>query len=334
MTYEQIISELKNKVYHSIYFLSGEEPYYIDKISDFIEDNVLNETEKEFNQTILYGEETDVQTIISCAKRYPMMANYQVVIVKEAQRIEEIEELQRYVENPLKSTILVICYKYKKTDKRKIFSKKIIENGVLFESIKIYENKIPTWINSYVAEKGHKISAKATAILAEYLGNDLSKIVNEINKIIINIPKDSEITHQLVFDNIGISKDFNIFELQNALGKKDILKANQIINYFGDTPKENPLIKNLIFLYNFFNKILLFHSLNDKSRNNVASALSVNPVFVNDYIIAGKNYSLAKIVKIFFYLREYDLKAKGVDNTTTSVPDRELYKELIYKILH
>ncbi len=334
MTYEQIISELKNKVYHSVYFLTGEESYYIDKVSDFIDDNVLNETEKEFNQTILYGEETDVQTIISCAKRYPMMANYQVVIVKEAQRVDDIEDLQKYIEKSLKSTILVICYKYKKIDGRKTFARKIAEKGVFFESKKIYENQIPSWINIYVAEKEYKISPKATVILAEYLGNDLSKIVNEINKIIINIPKGSEITHQLVFDNIGVSKDYNIFELQNALGKKDVLKANQIINYFGATPKENPLVKNMFILYTFFNKLLIYHGLEDKSKSNVASNLSVHPIFVNDYITAGKNYNLPKIIKIFSYLREYDLKSKGVESTSTSVPDGELYKELIYKILH
>ena len=333
MTFNQIITDLKNKVYHPVYFLTGEEAYYIDKISDYIEANILDETEKEFNQTVLYGAETNVSAIISYAKRYPMMSNYQVVIVKEAQRVNDIDTLQPYIENPLKSTILVICLKYKKLDKRKTFTKILDKKGVIFESAKIYDYKIPQWINDYVSERGYKISAKASVVLSEYLGNDLSKIVNEIEKIIISIPEKSEITQQHIYENIGISKDFNIFELQNAIGKKDILKANQIINHFAANLKENPLIKSLTILYTFFNKVLIYNSLNDKERNNIASALSINPMFVNDYAIAARNYNNHKLINIISYLREYDMKVKGVD-ATGSMEESDMYKELLYKILH
>lgn len=333
MTYKQIITDLENKVYHPVYFLCGEEPYYIDKISDHIEAHILNETEKEFNQTVLYGIETDVPSIISYAKRYPMMANYQVVIVKEAQKIDKIEELEPYIKNPLKSTVLVICYKFKKIDRRKTFAKQLESKAVLFESKKIYDNKIPQWIAEYVKEIGYVISPNSALILGEYLGNDLSKIVNEIKKIIISIPKKTEISLHHIYDNIGISKDFNIFELQSAIAHKNIYKANQIINYFAANPKENPFIKNITILFSFFCKILHLHSLNETQRNNIASELSILPMFINEYSTAKRHYSAAKLIKIMGYLREYDLKAKGVDSTG-NIKEGELYRELLFKILH
>jgi DNA polymerase III subunit delta len=333
MTFKQILTDLNNKVYYPLYLLTGEEPYYIDKIGELIEAKILNETEKEFNLSIIYGEDTDVKTIISYAKRYPMMTNYQVVIVKEAQRVDKIEELINYIQQPLKSTILVICYKYKKIDKRTSFYKKISEKGVIFESVKVYDNRIPQWINEYINDTGYKISPKAAKILADLLGNDLGKIVNELDKVTINIPEKSEISIQQIYDNIGVSKDFNIFELQNAIGRKDIYKANQIINHFALSLKDNPIIKNITILYNFFNKLLIYHSLDNKDRNNVAAELSINPIFTNDYITAGKNYSSSKVLTIISCLREYDMKAKGVESTG-SVNEGELYKELLYKILH
>jgi DNA polymerase-3 subunit delta len=332
MKFEQIISDLKNKIYYPVYFLAGEEPYYIDTISDFIEDHVLSDVEKEFNQTVVYGRDTDVLSIISQAKRYPMMANYQVVIVKEAQNIQKIEELLAYIENPLTSTLLVINYKYKKVDKRKSFFKQVDKKGVLFESKKLYDNQVAGWINTYVEQKGFKITPKASAMLAEFLGTDLSKIVNEVNKLVLNVPESSEINDELVERNIGISKDFNIFELQNAIGSRNILKANQIINYFAANPKENPLVKTITLLNTFFSKVLIYHQLEDKSRNNAAAALSVNPFFVKDFQDAARQYSLGKLIRIIGYLREYDLKSKGVGNISTS--DGELLKELLYKILH
>ncbi len=332
MKFEQILGDLKNKIYYPVYFLAGEESYYIDTISDYIEDHVLSEVEKEFNQTVVYGRDTDVQSIISMAKRYPMMANYQVVIVKEAQNIQKIEELASYVENPLNSTLLVINYKYKKADKRKSFFKQVEKKGVLFESKKLYDNQVAGWINTYVAQRGFKITPKASAMLAEFLGTDLSKIVNEVNKLVLNVPESSEINDELVERNIGISKDFNIFELQNAIGTRNILKANQIINYFAANPKDNPLPKTVTMLNSYFSKILIYHQLEDKSRNNAAAALSVSPFFVKDFQDAARNYSLGKLVKIISLLREYDLKSKGVGNISTS--EGELQRELLFKILH
>lgn len=277
MNFEQILNDLKNKIYYPVYFLAGEESYYIDEISDYIEDHVLTDLEKEFNQTIIYGRETDILSIISNAKRYPMMANYQVVIIKEAQDVQNIEELLPYIENPLDSTLLVINYKYKKIDKRKSFFKQVDKIGVLFESKKLYDNQIAGWINSYVREKGYDITPKASAMLTEFLGTSLSKVVNEVSKLIINVPEKAIINDELVERNIGISKDFNIFELQNAIGSKNVLKANQIGNYFAANSKENPLVKTITILFGFFSKIMVYHQLNDKSRNNVASVLSINP---------------------------------------------------------
>jgi len=303
-------------------------------ISDFIEKNVLSDLEKEFNQTIIYGKDIDIPTLISYARRFPMMSNYQVIIVKEAQDLNKIEELEPYVLNPLESTLLVLCYKYGKVDRRRTLCKSIEQKGVLFEAAKIYDNKIPDWIGEYVRKRNYSISTKACFLLAEFLGNDISKIVNEISKLIINIPEKQEITEDYVEKNIGISKDYNIFELQKALGKKEILKANQIINYFAANPRENPLVKVIPLLFSYFSKVLIYHHLRDKSRNNVASALSINPFFVMDYQQAAANYSYGKLTTVISLLREYDLKAKGVDSSGTSFPDGELMKELIFRILH
>jgi len=334
ISFENILLDLKNKIYSQVYFLYGEESYFIDLISNYIEENVLTDTEKEFNQTIIYGKDIDIPTLISYARRFPMMSNYQVIIVKEAQNLDKIENLEPYILNPLETTILVLCYKYEKIDRRKTLFKNIEKKGILFESAKIYDNKIPDWISSYVRKMNYSISPKACFLLAEFLGNDISKVVNEISKLIINLSEKQEITEDDVEKNIGISKDYNVFELQKALGQKDVLKANQIINYFAANPRENPLVKVLPILFSFFSKILIYQSLPDKSKNNVASALSINPFFVMDYQQAAANYSAKKIISIISLLREYDLKAKGVDSNGTSFPDGELMKELIFKILH
>lgn len=332
MKFDQIISDLKNKIYHPLYLLAGEEAFFIDEISNYIEENILDAGEKEFNQTVVYGKDTDVASIISYAKRFPMMANYQVVIVKEAQSIKNLDELIPYIEQPLKSTLLVICYKYKKIDKRKALVKKADKLGVFFESNKLYENKVPEWINQQLIKNNCTIQPKAAVILTEFLGTDLSKISNEINKLMINLPTGSEISPSHIEENIGISKDFNVFELQSALGKKNIYKANQIINYFASNQKDNPLIKVVGILYSFFSKLLVYHHLKDKNRNSVASALSVNPFFVQDYQVAARNYNADKLNRIISSLKEYDLKSKGVNNA--SATDGELMKELIFKILH
>jgi DNA polymerase-3 subunit delta len=334
VSFENILLDLKNRIYSPVYFLYGEESYFIDMISDFVEKNVLSELEKEFNQTIIYGKDIDIPTLASYARRFPMMSNYQVIIVKEAQDLNKLEELEPYIINPMESTLLVLCYKYEKIDRRKTLFKSIEKKGILFESARLYDNKIPDWIGEYVRKRNYSISTKACFLLAEFLGNDISKIVNEISKLIINIPEKQEITEEYVEKNIGISKDYNIFELQKALGKKEVLKANQIINYFAANPRDNPLVKVIPLLFSYFSKILIYHHLRDKSRNNVAAALSINPFFVMDYQQAAANYTSGKLTSIISLLREYDLKAKGVDSSGTSFPDGELLKELIFRILH
>jgi DNA polymerase-3 subunit delta len=345
--FSEILTDLKRKIYKPVYFLCGEEPYFIDQLSDYIEHNVLDESEKEFNQTVIYGRDVDLATVIGAAKRYPMMSEYQVVIVKEAQNIREFSKgsgeegetksggnniFQSYVENPQSSTILVICHKYKSIDKRTALAKTIQKKSVFFESKKLYDNQVPEWVNTYIKGKGYKVNPKASLLLSEFLGNDLSKISNEIDKLIINVPADTEINTDHIQENIGISKDYNIFELQDALGKKDVLKSNRIVNYFAANPKDNPLVVTLGTLYGYFSKILLYHFAPDKSKFNVAKTLGVNPFFVEGYERAAKHYNTAKLKVVFACLREYDLRSKGIDNP--SVNDGELLKELVFKILH
>ncbi len=334
MAADQIIQEIKNKVYYPIYLLMGEEAYYIDSISACIENTILNEMEKEFNQLIAYGKDTDAQHIIDTAKKYPMMANYQVIVVKEAQSLNNIEALTAYAENPLKSTILVLCYKHKKYDLRKPLAKAIKKNGLIFHSEKIRDYKVAEWIANYVKSKKLSITPKATQLLADSLGTDLSKIVNEIDKLLINLKDSTEISCELIEKHIGISKDYNVFELQNALGKKDVLKANKIIDYFSKNPKDNPMVFCLSILYGYFMKILIYTQLPDKSPKTAASKLGINPFFVKDFEMASKKYSVTKLVQIISFLREYDLKSKGVGSNLSANEHGSLYKELIFKILH
>jgi DNA polymerase-3 subunit delta len=332
MTFEQILTDLKNRIYYPVYLFHGEESYHIDLLSDFIGEKVLSETEKEFNQTVLYGKDADAATIISHARRYPMMANYQVLIIREAQEIQELDALIPYIQNPLSSTLLVLCYKHGKLDKRRSIVKAADKTGVVFDSPRIYDNKVPAWIEEYIRSRNYSITAKAAIMLTEFLGADLSRIVNEIGKLMINIPAGALINEDLVEKHIGISKDYNVFELQKALGYRDILKANQIIRYFGANPRENPMMKVIPMLYSFFSKVLLYQHLPDRSRNNVASVLGIHPFFVPDYQMTARNYPVGKLMSVIGILREYDLKAKGVDSG--SVPDRELMKEMIFRILH
>lgn len=334
MNFEQIISDLKNKIYKPIYFLSGDEPYFIDLITKYIHDNVLSDAEKSFNQTVLYGKEAEIHAVIDTAKRFPMMANHQVVIVKEAQNIKNIDDLIHYVNAPLKSTLLVINYKYKTLDKRKKLYKAINENGILYESKKLYDNEVPSWINGYLKNKNRTIDPNAGMLLTEYLGNDLSKIANELEKLIITLPDgEFNITTSHIERNIGISKDYNNFELHKALTQKNVLKANRIVNYFGHNPKDNPFTLTISTLYYFYSKVLTYHFIKDRrDRKNVAATLKVSPYFVGDYEKAAKNYNPQKTVEVIGLLREYDLKSKGFNNVSTS--HGELLKELVYKILH
>ncbi len=332
MTYEEIIGNLQKKIYHPIYFLMGEETYFIDKISDYITDNVLTDAEKGFNQTVLYGKDIEPDAIMANARRFPMMSNYQVIIVREAQNIKKIEDLEPYAKNPLNSTILVINYKYKTLDKRKTFAKLIEQKGVLFESKKIYENQLPTWISSYLKTQHYTITPQAAAMISEYLGADLSKVANELDKLIISLPQGTQITPDHVEKNIGISKEFNVYELQNALGERDLLKTNRIINYFGANPASSPVPVVISSLFSYFTKILTYHFLEDKSQNNVASVLQVHPFFVKTYLVAAKNYNIKKLVEVISILREYDMRSKGFGNNAASPAD--LQREMVYRILH
>jgi len=333
MTFEEIYTSIKKQEYAPIYFLMGEESFYIDKITDYILENALPEAERDFNQTVFYGKDADMANIIDTARRFPMMATRQLVVVKEAQQLKNIELLDSYIKNPLKSTILVINYKYKSLDKRKAFTKNVAQYGILFESKKIYENQLPDWISKYTSSLKLKIDTKASILLSEFLGNDLSKISNELDKLSINIPQGNTITADDIEKNIGISKDFNNFELQNALGKKDVLKANQIINYFSTNEKNNPIYVTIALLHSYFSKILKFHFLKNKTNDKlVASALGVNPFFVKDYKSAARLYNPKKLVTIINLLRQYDLKSKGIGNVSSKNGD--LLKELIFKTLH
>lgn len=333
-TYEQIISNLRIKSYSPVYFLMGEEPYYIDLISDFIQDKVLNESEKEFDQTIVYGKDiAEIGTVINAAKRYPMMSKYQVLIVKEAQLIKAWDDLMYYLQNPLKSTILVFCYKYGTPDKRKKWFQDIQKNGVVFESVKLRDYEIGSWVNSYAKSKNVAIEDKAVAMLTEFLGTDLSKMAHEIDKLVITKPASLQrITPEFIEKNIGISKDFNVFELQAALIARDVLKANRIILYFADNKKANPLVLVLSQLFKFFSDLMMFHYLPDKSQAAVASELKINPYFVKDYQNAAKVFGAWKTMNIISWIRETDARYKGIDNP--SADEGDIMKELIFKILH
>jgi DNA polymerase-3 subunit delta len=333
VSFEEIMSDLKNRIYKPVYFLAGEEPYYIDLISNYIEEKVLPESEKSFNQMVLYGEDTNISSIIDTSRRFPMMSNHQVIIVREAQSLKKIDDLAFYVEKPLHSTILVINYKYKTLDKRTRLLKLLTNQAVYFESNRLRDYQVPAWIERYLMVKGIKAEPNASAMLTEYLGTDLHKIVNELDKLLINLPAGKQIiTNELIEKNIGISKDYNNFELQKAVGEKDILKANMIVHYFADNPKDNPINLTLASLFSFFTRLLTYHYLADKSKNNVASNLKINPFFVKDYESAAAKYSVKKIVEIIGLLRIYDLKSKGFGDLSSAPGD--LLKELIYKILH
>lgn len=330
---DQIVDEITSGNPKPIYFLMGEEAFYIDKLSDYIENNILTEEEKGFNQMILYGRDVEIEDIIANAKRYPMMSEKQVIIIKEAQDLSRvIEKLSAYAENPQPTTILVICYKYKTLDKRKKLSKLITKNGCLFESKKLYDNQVGGWIENELKEKRYKIEPKANQMLVEFLGNDLSKVINELNKLTLILPVGRTITASDIEENIGISKDFNYFELQKAIGEKDVVKANRIVIYFSQNPKSNPLVLTISMLNNYFTKLLLYHGLKDKGRINASKVLRVNPFFVNDYEVSAKKYPMRKVAQIISFLRDADVKSKGVG--ANNLPQGDILKELIFKIMH
>lgn len=331
--FDQILNDIKNREYQPLYFLMGEEPYFIDQITDLIISTVLEEAQKAFNLNILYGKDTDVSTIDNTARRFPMGAEYNLVIVKEAQNITDIDKLNFYAQSPSPSTILVIAYKYKSLDKRTKLYKTINKTGVLFEAKKIYDNKVPKWIQNYLDKKECSMEPAAGVMLTEYLGSDLAKISHELDKLLLTLPEGSKrITPEHVETNIGISKEFNNFELMKALAKKNVLKANRIIHHFGQNQKVNNINMTISSLFYFFSKVLALHFLRNESNSSIAKALQINPYFINDYQVASKNYPRGKVVEIISILREFDLKSKGYNNP--SVPEDQLLQEMIFKILH
>ena len=332
MNYKEIITSISNKDLQPVYFLVGEEHYYIDKLSDKFTKDVLNTEQQAFNQVILYGKEITIEQVIAEAKQFPFGSEKRVVIIKEGQQLKNIELLDSYLDNPQPSTVLVIAYKAKSIDKRKRFGKNLSKKCVVFESNKLYDDKIPDWILTYVNGNGYKIDNSATAVLAEYLGSNLSNITNELDKLMLIAKKEEQITTKIIEHHIGISKDYNIFELQNALGERDVVKTNQIINHFAKNTKNHHIVLVMSALFYFFQKIIIYHFLEDKSSKSAASALKVNPFFISQYQSAAKNFNKMQLFSIFAFLKEYDLKSKGVNNKSTN--QSGLLKELIFKILH
>ncbi len=359
MEFEKIISDLKNKVYHPVYFLMGEEPFFIDEVSNYIEKNVLEDSEKEFNQTILYGGETNILTVLSEAKSYPMMSNYRVVIIKEAQNMRDLipknpspslpegervgrakippsggggaSPLERYLDNPQKSTILVFCHKYKTVDMRTTFAKTLSKKAVVFKSESIKEYKVSEWVQSYLTKKKYSIEPKASQMLADYLGNDLGKIIKELEKLFLNIPEGSKITPNHIQTYIGISKEYNNFELQDAIGKRDALKANCIINYFASNPKDNPMVMTVALLCGYFTKLLICQEFKNKPANILAAALKLPPFVAEKLSREANNYPQKIIFRNISLLRKYDLKSKGMEGEKN---EGELMKELVFRLIH
>ena len=327
-----IISKINNKVYSPVYFLMGEETYYIDLINDLLENEVLSEEEKSFNQTILYGKDTSCEETISVCKRFPMMSKFQLVIIKEAQDLSsKIDGLVNYLLNPMHSTILIINYKYKTLDKRKKIYKAIQKFGLILNSKKPYENQVSTWISNKLKEDNYSIDIKANQMLVEFLGSDLKMINNQLNKLKLLKPENNNIDPKLIEKNIGISKDFNIFELRNAIGSGNLSKALVIGDYFSSNIKAYPIQLVLSSLFNYFIQLFQFHSLNNKSDINVASTLGINKFFVKDYHKASRIYPMKKISLIITMIKNTDLKSKGYSVSSNS--QQNVLNQLIVQIM-
>lgn len=329
---KQLIEDLKAQKYAPVYLLTGEENYYIDLVSDYFENKVIAEEFRDFDQTVVYGRETDMKTVVSLAKRYPMMSPVQLVLVKEAQDIaKDWELLADYLEHPQPQTLLVFCYRHKKMDKRTKTYKAISSKGVVYEKNKMRDYEVPDWIARIVMQQGYQITQKGAVLIAESLGNDLGKIVNELSKVYISLPKGTVINEDVIETNIGISKDYNVFELQNAIGRRDVAQCTRIVNHLAANPKEYPIQMLLPLLYGFFIKVMLFHQEPDKKK--AMAVMNVNPYFLKDYETAARNYTLGKLASCIGYLYDADLRSKGVRNNGT-VTDGELLKELVFKITH
>ena len=333
-SYFDVLSQLRIKKYHPIYYLMGEESYYIDELSDFFEKHILTEEEKEFNLTVFYGMEANMATIVTAAKRYPMMSEYQVIIVKEAQNIKDVDNLEYYLQNPAPSTILVFCHKHGVLDKRRKVANLIRKQGVLFESAAVKERDLSGFISNYVKQRGVRIDSKASAMLGDFIGTDLSRLASELDKLLIVCSgKEQLITPDVVERNIGISKQYNNFELQNAIIAGDVFKINQIIKYFNDNPNSNPIQATLTVLFNYFSSLMLAYYAPVKNERGIAEMLDLRFEWqAKNYMQGMRRFSGTKTMNIISDIRYADAQAKGIDNASTS--NGEILKELLFKIMH
>ncbi len=334
MKYEEIVRDVRNKIYAPVYFFHGEEPWFIDQLTELLEDGVLDESMRDFNQSVVYGYDVDAKNIVDLARQFPMMGDYQVVIVKEAQVLKSWDEIETYVANPLKTTILILAHKHKTLDKRKTLYKKLSasKNCVVFESAKLKENKVPDFIKGVLGQKGYGIRLQALQLMSEYLGNDLGKVNNELQKLMISLPRGAEITEEDIENNIGISKDFNIFELEKALVARDALKAQRIVNYFESNPKDNPIQMLTVMLHNYFMKVFLYGQLAGNPPNVIASELGIPPFGLPEYASASRVFPPLKLKKIISAIRQLDLKSKGLFTSDSSGYDD--LRVLIYQIIN
>jgi DNA polymerase-3 subunit delta len=333
---QQIITEIKKGVVKPIYFLAGEEPFFIDQISHYIEQHLLPDAAKGFDQMTVYGLDVNLPDLLLQARRFPMIGDKQVIIIKEAQHLfkkkADNEALEAYLKQPAETTVLVFNYKYKKLDKRKKIYKQIIEKGVYFESKKLYESDTLKWIKTTVKAMGRDIDMKSAQMLIDFLGLDLSKINNELKKLEIILPVKAPITPEVIETNIGISKDYNNFELKSAIAHGNYPKAQNIINYFSANPKEHPMVVTVAVLYNFFRDLFIYHSLEDKSQYAAAKALGVNPYFIKEYQTAAKHFPMKKVSRNIGFLKEADLKSKGI--ASGSMTQKDVLNELLFKLMH
>jgi DNA polymerase III subunit delta len=337
-TPEEVLKELKARKFAPIYFLQGDEPYFIDLISDYIEKNVVPEVERGFNQVVLYGKEASLGTILSHARKFPMMADRQLVLVKEAQNIPDLgkEEGQKllfsYLSNPLPSTVLVLAHKHKKLDGRSSLKKELEKKSVFVEAEKIKDWKLTDWIDSYFKELGHHIDTHAAQLLADSIGNNLEVLTNEVGKMLLNFSESTRFSVDHISKYVGIHKEYNNFELTKAIGTRDVHKANVIIHYFIQNPKNHPVIPIFSLLYSYFSKVVLLHKAGPLPESQLASMLGIHPYALKEYVLAARNYKLGKVIDVFKYLKEADLRFKGVD--AGSMSEGEILRELVYKIVH
>jgi len=331
MAAEKIIAEWKKQQFKPVYWLEGEEDYYIDVVMDYAEHHILNESEAGFNLTVFYGKDADWSAVVNACRRYPMFAEKQVVLLKEAQQMKDIDKLEAYVENPLASTIFVVSYKEKTLDGRTAMAKLLKKTAVVFTSKKIYDSKLPEWTTELVASRGYNIAQKALMLLVEHIGNDLGRIANEVDKLLLNLGGEKLITEDDIEKYVGVSKEYNVFELQDALGKKDLSKAITIIRYFEGNPKAAPIQMVLPALYNYFSKAYMLFALQGKDDKTVATALGVSPFFIKDYQVIARNYSFSGVEQALLLLHEYNLKSVGVGSVGTA--DASLLKEMVVKMM-